>query len=142
MVSPPRVARRLDDRNTVGDVAHLFAYGTLLPGQTRWHFLEPFVLDHGIDDRVDGTLYDTGLGYPAARFGTGGTIIGRIFEFDPARHDEGLVVLDEVEGAVQGLYHRVEVRTANGHAAWAYSYGGGLELDVIEHGSWIRHTNP
>lgn len=119
----------------------LFAYGTLLPAQPRWHHLEPFVADEGLDDAVPGTLFDTGLGYPAAAFDDGdGTIVGRCFAMIDDRLDEALAVLDEVEGAVDGLYRRVEVVTASGRTAQAYAYGGGLALTPIAHGSWVRHV--
>ncbi len=49
-------------------VTTLFVYGTLQPGAVRWHYLEPFVADAGTPDSVDGQLFDTGCGYPAAVF--------------------------------------------------------------------------
>ncbi len=117
----------------------LFAYGTLLPGDARWHFLQPFVIDEGTPDHVMGQLFDTGEGYPAAVFGSGDVIHGRVFGFVAERLDEALVVLDEVEGAVAGDYRRVEVVTHGGHTAWAYAYGGGLRLAPIAGGSWPAH---
>lgn len=50
-------------------LTHLFVYGTLRPGDVRWHLLEPFVVDEGWADTAAGSVYDTGLGYPAAIFG-------------------------------------------------------------------------
>lgn len=120
----------------------LFAYGTLLPGDVRWHVLEPFVLDDGTPDRTAGHLYDTGEGYPAARFdaeGAAAHIEGRVFRLRPERLDDALRVLDEVEGAVAGDYRRVRVTTHAGHHAWAYAYGGGLQLEPIGDGSWVAH---
>ena len=123
--------------------AVLFAYGTLLPGEPRWSFLAPFVLDEGTPAEVPGWLFDTGRGYPAARFAWEPTesaaplIHGRAFALDPARVDEAWRVLDEVEGAVAGLYRRVEVVLAGGVAAGAYEYGAGLELRPIPSGRWI-----
>ena len=90
----------------------LFAYGTLLPAQPRWHHLAPFVTDEGLDDAVPGTLYDTGQGYPAAAFGGDSLIVGRSFVLVDDRLAEALTVLDEIEGAVAGLYRRVEVVTS------------------------------
>lgn len=122
----------------------LFAYGTLLPGDVRWHFLERFVTDHGVVDRADGRLFDTGEGYPAAVFGDGpvtdGPVIhGRVFSFVAGLIDDALATLDEVEGAVAGDYRRVEIVTHEGRVAWAYAYGGGLTLAPIEGGSWAAH---
>jgi len=125
---------------------HLFAYGTLLPGEARWHFLRPFVVDAGVADAVPGALFDTGEGYPAAVFAdvmdagrgavAGATILGRVFELVADRLDEALAVLDEVEGAVGGLYHRIERVTVAGQVVWTYQYGGGLALRPIVSGSW------
>lgn len=120
----------------------LFAYGTLLPAQPRWHHLAPFVADHGVDDAVAGTLFDTGQGYPAATFGGTSRILGRSFALLDEALDEALAHLDEVEGAVAGLYRRVELITEAGRTAFAYAYGGGLALEPIAHGSWLRHVGP
>ena len=109
-------------------------YGTLLPGEARWRFLEPFVRDAGTPDEVAGTLFDTGQGYPAAVFGGTGRIVGTVFGLhDPER---ALSVLDDVEGGVAGLYRRVAVTTRSGTTVWAYAYGGGLDLVPIEGGCW------
>ena len=117
---------------------HLFVYGTLRPGDVRWSFLEPFAADDGVDDSVAGTLYDTGLDYPAAAFGgDGGVVKGRTYLLAAERLAEALEVLDEEEDTVLGLYRRVEVTTSRGVRAWAYEYGDGLELTPIESGDWF-----
>jgi gamma-glutamylcyclotransferase (GGCT)/AIG2-like uncharacterized protein YtfP len=115
---------------------HLFVYGTLRPGDVRWRILEPFVVDDGFDDTVPGALYDTGHDYPAARFGPRGTIHGRTFGLFAASLERCLAVLDEVEGTVAGLYHRVLLTTDRGVRAWAYEYGDGLQLTPIPSGDW------
>ncbi|HEY4333668.1 MAG TPA: gamma-glutamylcyclotransferase family protein [Ilumatobacteraceae bacterium] len=130
-------------------MTHLFVYGTLRPGEVRWQFLEPFVVDDGGDDAVGGELFDTGLGYPAAIFarapdGAGladadRTIIrGRSYELREDTLQQALHDLDVVEGAVRGLYHRVEVTTTNGHRAWAYQFGSDpdVQLTRIDGGDW------
>jgi len=33
-------------------ITHLFVYGTLRPGQQRWPFLAPFVVDEGVETSV------------------------------------------------------------------------------------------
>jgi gamma-glutamylcyclotransferase (GGCT)/AIG2-like uncharacterized protein YtfP len=114
----------------------LFVYGTLRPGGVRWHHLAPFVDEgSGADALVDGALYDTGHGYPAARFDEPGTIVGKVYALlDP---DAALAHLDEVEGAVAGLYHRVVVHTHDGAEAWAYECGdAALLLRPIDSGDW------
>ena len=121
-------------------ISTLFVYGTLQPGDVRWPFLEPFAADVGTPDRVDGQLFDTGCGYPAAVFAAraepGSTIVGRRFTLRPDRIDEALAVLDTEESSVAGLYSRVVVTTHAGVAAWAYEYGNGLTLTPIASGDW------
>ena len=124
-------------------MAHLFVYGTLLPGEERWRFLAPAVIDEGVPDTASGELYDTGLGYPAARFGPAGTIVGRTFTLLGTSDDRALTELDVIEGAVAGLYRRTSIVTGNGFRAWAYEYGSGLSLTRIVSGSWVhRHSSP
>lgn len=119
--------------------ALLFAYGTLLPGDVRWHHLERFVVDHGADDRTHGRLFDTGCDYPAAVFDGTDVVHGRVFTLRAELVDEALAWLDDVEGAVAGDYRRVVTTTAAGHRVWAYEYGGGLTLEPIAGGSWRDH---
>jgi gamma-glutamylcyclotransferase (GGCT)/AIG2-like uncharacterized protein YtfP len=116
---------------------HLFVYGTLRPGDVRWSFLEPFVVDGGVADTVVGRLFDTGLDYPAAVFGGDSTIVGRTYPLRSDTIDEALEALDEEEDTVLGLYRRVEIDTRRGVRAWAYEYGDGLELTEIESGDWF-----
>jgi gamma-glutamylcyclotransferase (GGCT)/AIG2-like uncharacterized protein YtfP len=116
---------------------HLFVYGTLRPGEVRWVHLAPFVVGDGIDTTVAGDVYDTGLQYPAARFGGQGRIIGRVYELTDLSN--ALAHLDDVEGAVRGLYRRVTVDTESGHTAWAYECGDdALLVRHLPHGDWAR----
>jgi gamma-glutamylcyclotransferase (GGCT)/AIG2-like uncharacterized protein YtfP len=124
----------------VSVLPHLFVYGTLRPGDVRWSFLEPWVIGAGFDDAVPGRLFDTGLDYPAAVFGAGGTVVGRTYELGLATLHEALRVIDEEEDTVLGLYRRVEVRTTRGLRAWAYEYGSGLELTPIASGDWFARS--
>jgi gamma-glutamylcyclotransferase (GGCT)/AIG2-like uncharacterized protein YtfP len=115
---------------------HLFVYGTLRPGEVRWQHLAPFVVGEGEHTTVAGDVFDTGLHYPAARFGGAGRINGRVYEL--TRLDDALAHLDEVEGAVRGLYRRVTVETASGHLAWAYECGeDALLVRHLAHGDWL-----
>ncbi|MGZ4806335.1 MAG: gamma-glutamylcyclotransferase family protein [Ilumatobacteraceae bacterium] len=118
-------------------ITHLFVYGTLRPGQQRWQHLAPFVVDEGHDDSVIGVLYNTGNGYPAARFTGDGSIHGRVYVLNRDRLDECLRLLDEVEGAVLDLFGRVAVTTSRGLEAWAYEYHGNEELPEITSGNWL-----
>ena len=118
-------------------ITHLFVYGTLRPGQQRWPFLEPLVTGEGHDESVVGTLYDTGHGYPAAKFDRPGTIFGRVYPLNIDRLDEGLKLLDEVEGAVIDLFRRVAITTSTGLEAWAYEYCGEPQFPEITRGDWM-----
>lgn len=124
---------------------HLFIYGTLIPGEERWHFLEPYVAAGSTptQDRAHGHLYDTGHGYPAALFDATNSIAdqmeGLVIELDEATVDEAMALLDEVEGEPEGLYHRVIVETVGGARAWAYQYGLSTDgLRRLTGGSWTR----
>jgi gamma-glutamylcyclotransferase (GGCT)/AIG2-like uncharacterized protein YtfP len=120
-------------------ITHLFVYGTLRPGQQRWPFLEPFVIDEGKDASASGLLYDTGNDYPAARFDRPGTIHGRVYTLHVDRIDEALQLLDQVEGAVVDLFHRVAITTSTGIEAWAYEYCGETQFVEITSGDWLTH---
>ncbi len=119
----------------------MFVYGTLRPGDVRWRFLEPFVVDEGWDDTITGRLFDTGLDYPAAilddRAEPGGTIIGRTYALLSASIERCLSVLDAEEDTVGGRYRRIVTTTAAGINAYVYEYGDGLDLVPIESGDWF-----
>jgi gamma-glutamylcyclotransferase (GGCT)/AIG2-like uncharacterized protein YtfP len=116
----------------------LLVYGTLGPGEERWHVLEPFVDELLGEVEVDGTLYDTDRGYPAALFGTGQRVRGMVYRL--VRVAEAWQVLDEVESAVDGLYARVEVHTEHG-VAHAYECGDHrLLVRRIDSGDWRLRT--
>jgi gamma-glutamylcyclotransferase (GGCT)/AIG2-like uncharacterized protein YtfP len=123
-------------------IRHVFVYGTLRPRDVRWPILEPFVVDAGMVDTTDGSLFDTGLDYPAAIFRTGDTIVGQTVALLESSIRHALDVLDEVEDIVGGEYSRVLVRTGNGIDAWAYAYGTGLTLTPIASGDWFLHRPP
>ena len=117
----------------------LFAYGTLLPGQARWEFLAPFVLDEGLPADVPGSLYDTGEGYPAAVFSEPGVVRGRVFRLRPERADESLPTLDDVERTADEHYRRVQIDLGVDQPVWAYEYGGPKPMTRIAGGSWLDH---
>lgn len=122
-------------------MSQLFVYGTLRPGEVRWQHLEPYVVGEGFEASVPGELYDTGLDYPAAVFGGTQHIFGRVYTLNESRLPEALAHLDEVEGAVRGLYVRVEVLTAAGNAVWAYQCGDRELLHTrITSGDWQQRT--
>lgn len=123
----------------------VFIYGTLIPGQVRWPYMASYVA-HNEADNTPGLLYATPFGYPAARFDATGNldrlIQGYTMTIHPHTLESCLAELDEIESAVTGLYHRVVIETGNGHHAWAYQYGLGIDdLRLIESGSWVEHQN-
>lgn len=122
-------------------VKYVFVYGTFRPGDVRWRFLEPFVVDEGWDDSIAGRLFDTGLDYPAAvldeRAEAGGTILGHTYALLDESLDRCLAVLDAEEDTVGGRYRRIVVTTARGATAYVYEYGDGLALVPIESGDWF-----
>ena len=148
--TPPRETGRPDVAHLPALTNHLFVYGTLRPGEVRWRHLEPFVVGVGLPDAVRGHLFDTGLGYPAAilsgdDYGDDEHVRGQTFELQSRSIDAALERLDEVEGAVRGLYRRIEVLTERGARAWAYEYDvdpdAHIALTRIVSGDWsMRHA--
>jgi gamma-glutamylcyclotransferase (GGCT)/AIG2-like uncharacterized protein YtfP len=102
----------------------LFVYGTLQPGRLRWPLLAPFATDRR-PAAVHGLLYDSGNGWPVAVFDpVGREIPGVLVDLLPERVPEALELLDDVEGTVSGLLHRVVVSTVDGATAWSYHWPG------------------
>jgi gamma-glutamylcyclotransferase (GGCT)/AIG2-like uncharacterized protein YtfP len=116
-----------------GSTRWLFVYGTLMPGRLRW----PLIADDVVRRRpsaVPGTLYDTGLGYPALVVGGDGRVPGwllRLSERAPAV----LAQLDAVEGP---RYRRTGVTTEDGVAALTYAYIGDPAGFTVLDGPWDR----
>ena len=100
----------------------VFVYGTLTPGHSRWWVLEPFAGEWE-EASARGALYDTGRGFPAARFFDSATAIpGVRVQLRPDRLEEAVARLDEIEGEGT-LYRRVRVTTSRGDAV-AYEWTG------------------
>ena len=116
----------------------LFVYGTLAPGCDAWPVLAPWATGTPREDTVDGVLYDTGRGYPAAVFDghDAGRVHGHVVDLDPVRAAEALVALDSYEG---GEYERITVRTAGGVEATTYAWIAPLrDCRPVEDGRWDR----
>jgi gamma-glutamylcyclotransferase (GGCT)/AIG2-like uncharacterized protein YtfP len=97
--------------------AALFTYGLLRPGQPSWPLVEPHASGPARAATVDGTVYDTGRGYPALRPGTGSCAPGWLVPLrDPAAL---LPALDAYEGPE---YRRVRLVTGDGTVCWAYAW--------------------
>ena len=120
----------------------LFVYGTLAPGRDAWPVLAPWTTGTPHEDRVAGTLYDTGRGYPAAVFAPAdagaaeGAVHGYVVELDAARAAEALATLDRYEG---GEYERVTVRTAGDVPVATYAWIAPLTTcRPVAGGRWDR----
>ncbi len=93
----------------------LFVYGTLQPGASHWRLLEPHATGEPRRAQLPGTLYDTGLGYPALRQGEGPGVHGWVVEL--ATPAPALSIMDEYEGAE---YRRVRTGLTDGTQVWTY----------------------
>jgi gamma-glutamylcyclotransferase (GGCT)/AIG2-like uncharacterized protein YtfP len=103
----------------------VFVYGTLLPGESRWPLLASFATEV-VEATASGRLFDTGRGYPAARFSDGSASIpGACVRVAEERWESTLEMLDGVE-AEGTLYRRVEVVTTAGPAT-SYEWLGDTE---------------
>jgi len=101
-------------------MTRLFVYGTLVPGGRAWPHLARWVTGATERDAVPGELYDTGRGYPCARFGAGhGLVHGVVVTLDAAAVDGALAALDRYEGE---QYARVRVRTRSGLDVFSYTW--------------------
>ena len=97
------------------DALLLFVYGTLMPGETRWRHLSPYAVSWR-RATVPGRLWDTGYGYPAAKFDdAAGEIPGIVVRLRAEAAEVAIRLLDQIEG--EGLlYRRVEISTSCGQA--------------------------
>jgi gamma-glutamylcyclotransferase (GGCT)/AIG2-like uncharacterized protein YtfP len=101
--------------------AALFVYGLLQPGETSWPLVAPHATGEPRPATVEGTVHDTGLGYPALRRGTGRAPGWVVPVRDPAAL---LPALDRYEG---GEYRRERVLTADGTVCWSWVWAGSFE---------------
>ncbi len=113
---------------------YMFVYGSSMPRHSRYDVIRDFVAD-AQPDRVYGRLYDSGAGYPAAKFGGGeGWIEGYRLRLRPDRAGEAKRMMTQVES---GLYESVTVETQAGHKATAYEWIGSVDgLTQIAGGAW------
>ncbi|MQA07282.1 MAG: gamma-glutamylcyclotransferase [Pseudonocardiaceae bacterium] len=99
--------------------ARVFVYGTLQPGSEAWPLIEPYLAGRPRRATMTGTLFDTGLGYPALRPAAeaGHTVPGWVLPLaDPPA---ALAVLDDYEGPE---YRRLRLPTTGGELCWTYLF--------------------
>lgn len=103
---------------------YMFVYGTTMPGHLRYSAIEDFVAETRRAS-VQGRLYDSGSGYPAAKFGGGqGTIEGYLLRLRPDRVHEAREAFTAFEA---GLFVEASVVTESGVTATAYEWIGSVE---------------
>lgn len=93
----------------------VFVYGTLRPGDTHWRLISPYVIGEPVETTLTGTLYDTGLGYPALHQTGAGLVPGWTLRLRESAR--ALPELDDYEGPE---YRRVRVVDSNGRLCWTY----------------------
>lgn len=111
---------------------YMFVYGTTMPGHLRYSMIEDFVAE-ATRASVDGRLYDSGSGYPAAKFGAGGTIEGYLLRLRPERVFEATKAFTEFES---GMFMPVTVNTHSGVKATAYEWNGSVDGLTRVDGMW------
>jgi gamma-glutamylcyclotransferase (GGCT)/AIG2-like uncharacterized protein YtfP len=118
-------------------IARLFVYGTLMPGQVRWHLLAPLATPGDPEPaEAAGRLYRTPYGWPAAVFDPAEAAAVTGLAVTLRDLGQALPVLDEIEGTGTGLFERRLVATTAGQC-WAYHWPGQTSgFQVIT--SWAR----
>lgn len=134
---------------------NLFVYGTLLPGESRWHVLEPYVEGQPAKAEIVGSLFDMGS-YPALildhPYIPAGAVHGVVCKIRDGAEQTVTRILDRIEGYTPGgnnnLYERVEAvvyipQAMTEEQITASFYVGGewiaeecTERNHIKSGSW------
>lgn len=105
----------------------VFVYGTLKPGHHNWLHIAPYA-DTARQTTTTGTLYDTGYGWPAAKFGSDGNPIpGWTVTIRDYYLPVALATLDHIEGIEHGLFERITITDTNGEPCWAYQWPSEVE---------------
>lgn len=130
----------MQHRSDTPTINHLFVYGTLKSGQSRFVQLEPYVLSKQ-DASVQGHLHHLGR-YPGMKPGNG-VVQGQLIGLQNV--EACLEQMDDIEGFLgfgrnDSLFDRtiVQVRTEQGLVwAWTYVYAEDVDADsIIEDGQW------
>ncbi|PYZ98323.1 gamma-glutamylcyclotransferase [Alteribacter lacisalsi] len=118
----------------------LFVYGTLRKGDVNHFYLNGFdcVREQAW---MQGTLYDTGLGYPAADTQGKAKVYGELYRI-PKEQWEALHQLEGYDGSGTSLYvpETVMVSTDTGKMKASVYIAGSerLKKEAIECGDWLR----
>lgn len=109
--------------------ATLFVYGLLQPGQPSWQLLADAATGPPQRATVDGTVLDTGRGYPGLVRAPGPGAPGWVVPVAPSV----LARLDVYEGPA---YRRVRLATRSGTACWAYLWDAPTRGLRVLPGGW------
>lgn len=111
----------------------VFVYGTLMPGHRRFALIESYV-ESTHRAEVKGSLYDSGLGYPAMAPGGDGVVHGWVIRIAPQHNDRALAEFDVIESS---QFQRIEVETVRGRPVVSYRWRGSVDgLVHIAGGRW------
>lgn len=105
-------------------VLGIFVYGTLRPG--GWNhdaWLAPLLARPCRPAVVDGLALHHHEALPMVVPDLAGRVVGEVADLLPARYDDGLALLDELEETAQDEYRRVQVDTVDGEAVWVWLAG-------------------
>ncbi|MDQ0576768.1 septum formation family protein [Agromyces albus] len=117
--APPAPATTSTDSTAV----RVFTYGSSMPGESRYGEIKEYV-ESSTRAVVEGLLYDSGLGYPAAKFEPGGEIPGFVLTLDPDTAD---AFMREQTALESGLFAPVTVQTQSGVSATAWEWIGATD---------------
>lgn len=134
---------------------NVFVYGTLLPGESRWHALSPYVVGDPEPAQVNGVLFTMGS-YPALVLEhpdiPSAPVRGVVCSIRPGSEELVIRILDRIEGFTPGgrhnLYERVELPvTLDNYSGQALSsfYVAGTDIahscnsrNHIKSGNWLE----
>jgi gamma-glutamylcyclotransferase (GGCT)/AIG2-like uncharacterized protein YtfP len=121
----------------------LFVYGSLLQGEERGNALKEWQLTGAME--IPGTLYNTGLGYPAADFSYNNhnTVFGELYTYEKDKIDSRLKNIDKIEGVDEYLFKRTELNLGE-HIFYAYEIAPSLnkisdKFNIITSGNWRQN---
>ncbi|MFC4557258.1 gamma-glutamylcyclotransferase [Virgibacillus kekensis] len=123
----------------------LFVYGTLRRGEKNYNLLGGAANIYR-QCWTEGTLYDTGLGYPALEPTETDRIFGELYNVSDAQLKEIDELESYVEGAPNNLFERVPAKVFNdiGEECEAYTYTSGLpesgRAKRIQSGDWLVYN--
>jgi periplasmic divalent cation tolerance protein len=135
---------RLRGHGNMRTVLGVFVYGTLRPG--GWNhdsWLAPLLGGPCRPAMVEGHALHWYEGLPALVPEAGGSVVGEIADLAADRYDDGLALLDVLEGTAAGHYRRVTATTVEGEEVWLWVAGERIasrlgQETLVPHGDWLQ----